>query len=106
MRRLLASSCLILTVALAATGRGDDLDTVATRIKADLTASAPSTSTDPRTHARRACSRLTSTTGGACAEAIAGAIAASAATSATHEARRLRLRGVSVGVQGVTVAAP
>ena len=45
MRRLLASSCLILTVALAATGRGDDLDTVATRIKADLTASAPSTST-------------------------------------------------------------
>ena len=45
MRRLLASSCLFVAVALAATGRGDDLDTVATRIKADLTASAPSAST-------------------------------------------------------------
>ena len=47
-----------------------------------------------------------SATGGACAEAIAGAMAVSAATSATHGARRVRLRGVGVGVRGVTVAAP
>ena len=45
MRRLLMLSCLMLAAASAAAVRGDDLDTVATRIKTDLWSAAPSTST-------------------------------------------------------------
>ena len=45
MRRLLTLSCLMLAAATAAAARGDDLDTVATRIKTDLWSAAPSTST-------------------------------------------------------------
>ena len=45
MRHLTILSCFCLALVLAASGRGDDLDTVATRIKSDLTASAPTTST-------------------------------------------------------------
>jgi hypothetical protein len=42
-RRLIPSLCLV--IALAATARGDDLDTVAARIRSDLTSAASSAAT-------------------------------------------------------------
>lgn len=45
MIRVLASSCLVVAVALGAAVRGDDLDTVAARIRSDLTAAASSATT-------------------------------------------------------------
>ena len=45
MGRLSLIPSVCLAIALAATARGDDLDTVAARIKSDLTSAASSTST-------------------------------------------------------------